>query len=237
MSDQGGTRRQFDIYHHIPIFTIIYHHFHHFTPYRWLNTKVWPSAESKAVPRLLVSYGTAEIDTESWREWRGNFHPQILVKTGWWVWEHFFFVYIYIYVCIYICICIYIYMYIYIYYYILGIIIPTDELIFFRGVGIAPTRKMFAHMLYPGCIPLTWFLCCSLGIPMGSACTPVPYTPNHWWSAYHCVPSVPPYKVAIQRDISQWGLRIWWQVPNTHTYIYMLYMLQFESVEKKCAIS
>ena len=50
--------------------------------------------------------------------------------------EHFLFfhinIYIYIYILYYIIIiCVYIY--------ILGIIIPTDELIFFRGVGLPPT--------------------------------------------------------------------------------------------------
>ena len=35
---------------------------------------------------------------------------------------------------------IYTYIHIYMYIYILGIIIPTDEVIFLRGVGIPPTR-------------------------------------------------------------------------------------------------
>ena len=120
------SRRHKKTIWHLPSYTNIYHHLPSFTiisiilpPYRWLNTKVWPSAESKAVPRLLVSYGTAEIDTESWREWRGNFHPQILVKTGWWFGTFFF---SYIYICMYVYIYVYMYIYIYVYIYIYIII-------------------------------------------------------------------------------------------------------------------
>ena len=131
------------IYHHLPSFTIISHHFPsfpYFTPYGWLNTK-YDQALSPIALRLLVSCGTAEIDTEL-EGMAGKFSESDSGEDWLVVWNIF---------------CFRIYIYVYIYYYILGIIIPTDELIFFRGVGITPTRKMFAHMLYPADMILVLF--------------------------------------------------------------------------------
>ena len=35
----------------------------------------------------------------------------------------------------------------FVFFHILGIIVPTDELIFFRGVGIPPTKYKYIHIM------------------------------------------------------------------------------------------
>ena len=61
------------------------------------------------------------------------------------------YMYIYIYIYIYTYIYIYIYIYIHVYIYIENVIIPTDEVIFFRGVGGSTTNQITSKRFFSLC--------------------------------------------------------------------------------------